>query len=70
VPGTCVPVPDDVPVLGDVPVPGDVDAPGLGATDWLGVGAGVGETGPGEVLLGWAEGDLLGAGALLGTVAG
>jgi hypothetical protein len=66
VPGTCVPVSDDV------PVPGDVDVPWLGATDWLGVGVGVGvgETGPGEVLLGWAEGDGLCAGALLGTVAG
>ena len=62
-PGGCVPVPG-------VPALGAEDVPRLGATDSLGVGVGVGDISPGDVLLGSAEGDWLGAGRLLGTMAG
>jgi hypothetical protein len=49
VPWACVPVP------AEAPAPGPEDVPGLGIPDSLGVG--VGDTGPGDVLLGCAEGD-------------
>ena len=56
-----------MPVPADDPAPGAEDVPGLGAVDWLGVG--VGDAGPGEVL-GCVDGDWLGAGLWLGTMAG
>jgi hypothetical protein len=59
-------------VPADVPELGAEDVPGLGGTESLGVGVGVGVgvMSPGDVLLGCAEGDWLGAGRLLGTMAG
>ena len=57
-----------MPVPADDPAPGTEDVPGLGAVDWLGVG--VGDAGPGEVLLGCVDGDWLGVGLWLGTMAG